>query len=94
MESSLTGRKRKVDKINDGQDVYKPSFKLSKPVIIVCDDADMETKVKKVLAHIVWLFDKAQKPVEASQIGEKSREIKRVRSIIDLAEKSDTVDES
>ncbi|UZO10699.1 uncharacterized protein OCT59_002278 [Rhizophagus irregularis] len=40
----------------------KLSFKLSKPVIVVYDDADMETKVKKVLSHIVWLLDEAQKP--------------------------------
>src|SRR5947199_9424315 len=34
----------------------KPSFKLSKPVIIVYDDAKVDTKVKKVLSHIVLLL--------------------------------------
>ncbi|KAF8456870.1 hypothetical protein BDZ91DRAFT_745031, partial [Kalaharituber pfeilii] len=51
------------------------------PVVVVYNDENMEAKVKKVLAHIVWLLGEAQKPVEASQIqvGEESREIKRVR---------------
>jgi len=37
-------------------------FKLSKLVIVMYNDANMETKVKKVLSHIVWLLDEAQKP--------------------------------
>ena len=52
----------------------KPSFKLSKPVIVVYDDADMETKVKKVLSHhIVWLLQESQNPVIIPQSGEQSR---------------------
>ena len=56
----------------------KPLFKLSKPVIVVYDDENLQAKVEKVLAHIVWLLDEAQKPVEISRSGE--RKIKRVRS--------------
>lgn len=45
----------------------KPSFKLSKLVVIVYNDADMEIKVKKVLSHIIWLLQESQNP---SQSGE------------------------
>jgi hypothetical protein len=65
----------------------KPSFKLSKPVIVVYDDAYMEAKVKKVLSHIVWLLEEAQKPDSAPNV-DKKREIKRVRSTNNLAGKA------
>jgi hypothetical protein len=65
----------------------KPSFKLSKPVIVVYDDADMETKVKKVLSHIVWLLQESQNPVTTPQSGEQSR-VKKVRSSSDLIGKT------
>lgn len=39
----------------------KPKFKLSKPVVVVYGDEDMEERVKKVLGHIAWLLEKAQK---------------------------------
>jgi len=58
----------------------KPSFKLSKPVIIVYDDANVDTKVKKVLSHIVWLLQESQNP---SQSGEQSR-VKKSRSSSNL----------
>ncbi|CAG8554789.1 2801_t:CDS:2, partial [Funneliformis caledonium] len=48
----------------------KPSFAISKPVIVVYDDENLQTKVEKVLGHIVWLLEEAQKPVEASQSGQ------------------------
>ena len=48
-------------------------FKLSKPVIIVYNDADIETKVKKVLSHIEWLLQESQNPVITTQSGERSR---------------------
>ena len=65
MESFLSGRKRKVNKIEDEHNVdrvfgivtdafewsFMASFKLSKLVIVVCDDAVM--KVKKVLLTFV-----------------------------------------
>jgi len=38
--------------------------------------------VKKVLRHIVWLLEEAQKPVEAPQNG-----VKRVRSTGNLCQK-------
>ena len=94
MESTLT-RKRKVDEINNGQDVdrvfgivtdasewyfmecsldneRKPTFKLSEPVTVVYKDENLQVKVEKVLGHIVWLLEVAQKPVES---GVKSRKI-------------------
>jgi hypothetical protein len=54
----------------------------------------LQAKVEKVLGHIVWLLEEAQKPVNDSQSGEKSRVIKKHRSLGNLAEKSDAVDRS
>ena len=34
----------------------KPKFKLSKPVIIIYGDEDIEDRVKKIIGHIVWLM--------------------------------------
>jgi hypothetical protein len=51
----------------------KPSFKLSKPVIVVYDDENLQTKVEKVLGYIVWLLKEAQKPVKTSQSDEQTR---------------------
>ena len=42
----------------------------------------MRDKAEKVLRHIVWLLEEAQKPVEASQSG-----VKRVRLTGNLAGK-------
>ncbi|CAI2193735.1 995_t:CDS:1, partial [Funneliformis geosporum] len=42
----------------------KPAFKLSKPVIVEYDDENLQAKVEKVLAYIVWLLDETQKLVE------------------------------
>ncbi|EXX53544.1 uncharacterized protein OCT59_011977 [Rhizophagus irregularis] len=61
----------------------KPSFKLSEPVTVVCKDENLQAKVEKILGHIVWLLEEAQKPVEASQSG-----VKRVKSLSNIAEKS------
>ena len=63
----------------------KLSFKLSKPVIVVYDDADMETKVKKVLSHIVWLLDEAQKP-DSNDSRSEERVIKKHRSSSNLTD--------
>ncbi|CAG8723671.1 14824_t:CDS:1, partial [Funneliformis caledonium] len=38
----------------------KPKFKLSKPMVVVYGDEDMEDRVKKVLGHIAWLLEEAQ----------------------------------
>jgi hypothetical protein len=65
----------------DDQD--RPSFKLSEPVVIVYNDENLQAKVEKVLGHIVWILEEAQKPVEASQSG-----VKRVKSLSNLAGKS------
>src|SRR3954447_4342965 len=62
----------------DDQDRLR--FKLSKPVVVVYGNEDMERNVERVLGHIAWLLEEAQKPVEASQSG-----VKRVRSTGDLA---------
>ena len=65
----------------DDQDRLK--FKLSKPVIVVYGNEDMERNVERVLGHIAWLLEEAQKPVEASQSG-----VKRVKSLSNIAGKS------
>ncbi|PKY47554.1 hypothetical protein RhiirA4_462782 [Rhizophagus irregularis] len=62
----------------------KPSFKLSEPVTVVCKDEDLQAKVEKVLRR---LLEEAQKLDTVLDIG-KEREIKRVRSIGNLARKS------
>ncbi|PKK58377.1 hypothetical protein RhiirC2_857808 [Rhizophagus irregularis] len=64
-------------------DEGKPTFKLSEPVTVVYKDENLQVKVEKVLGHIVWLLEEAQKLVKASQSG-----VKRVRSTGDLAIKS------
>src|SRR5215469_6511323 len=53
-------------------DEEKPSFKLTEPVTVVYENEDLQSKVKKVLGHIVWLLEEAQKPVKFSQGGEES----------------------
>ena len=106
MESTLS-RKRKADKIDNGQDVDrvfgivtdasewyfmecsldnegKPSFKLSESVTVVYKDENLQDKVEKVLGHIVWLLEEAQKPVETSQ---SDRQPKKQRSTSNLAGK-------
>ena len=50
---------------------------------VVYKDENLQAKVEKVLGHIVWLLEEAQKPVEASQSGEK-----RVKSLSNIAGKS------
>jgi hypothetical protein len=69
-------------------DEGKLSFKLSKPVTVVYEDEDLQAKVEKVLGHIVWLLEEAQKPVEASQSDEQSRVPKKQKSLSNLAGKS------
>ncbi|GBB85903.1 hypothetical protein RclHR1_12340007 [Rhizophagus clarus] len=49
----------------------KPAFKLSESVTVVYKDENLQAKVEKVLGHIVWILEEAQKPVEASQSGVK-----------------------
>ena len=49
----------------------------------VYKDEDLQAKVEKVLRHIAWLFEEAQKPDSALD----ARKIKRVRSTEDLAGK-------
>ncbi len=39
----------------------KPSFKLSEQVTVVYKDENLQEKVEKVLRHIVWLLEEAQK---------------------------------
>ncbi len=61
----------------------KPSFKLSKPLFVTYEDVGMNDMAEKVLGHIIWLLEEAQKQMEASQSG-----VKRVRSSSNLAGKS------
>ncbi|CAJ0909504.1 14763_t:CDS:2, partial [Entrophospora sp. SA101] len=65
----------------------KPLFKLSKPVTVVYDDEDLQAKVGKVLSHIAWLLEEAQKPDSDSQSEESV--IKKHRSSSNLTGKSD-----
>ena len=67
-------------------------FKLSEPVVVVYNDENLQTKVEKVLGHIVWLLEEAQKPDSDSRSEE--RVIKKHRSLVNLAGNSDTVDKS
>ncbi|CAB4407541.1 unnamed protein product [Rhizophagus irregularis] len=106
MGSSLICRKRKTNEIDDEYDMdkvlrtvidaekwyfmectldeeRKPSFKLSEPVIVEYNDENMQIKVKKS-SGILYGY-------EASQSGEGSREIKRVKSSSNLAGKSDII---
>jgi len=65
----------------------KPAFKLSEPVVVIYNDDNMENMVVKVLSHIVWLLEEAQKPDFAVSHSE-TRDIKRIRSTENLASKS------
>ena len=62
----------------------KSLLKLLELVTVVYKDENLQAKVEKVLGHIVWLLEEAQKPVEASQSG-----VKRVKSSSNLTGKSD-----
>jgi hypothetical protein len=65
----------------------KPSFAISKPVIVVYDDENLEVKMEKVLAHIVWLLE-AQKSEKSSQSDEQTRHPKKQRLASNLAGES------
>ena len=65
----------------------KPSFKLSELATVVYKDENLQAKVEKVLGHIAWLLEEAQKPDSDSQSGE--RVIKKHRSSSNLTGKSD-----
>src|SRR6266542_3761273 len=58
----------------------KPSFRLLEPVIIEYNDENMQIKVEKVLGHIVWLLDEAQKPDSAFDV-DKEKVVKKHRSL-------------
>ena len=64
----------------------KPIFRLSKPLIVVYENEGMKDMTEKILGHIIWLLEEAQKPVEVLQ--NEMRDIKRVRSTENLASKS------
>ena len=66
----------------------KPMFKLSKPLFVVYEDDGTKDMAEKILEHIIWLLEEAQKAYFASQGVEESMEIKRVRSTGNLAKKS------
>ncbi|PKK57945.1 hypothetical protein RhiirC2_797124 [Rhizophagus irregularis] len=46
---------------NKDNNERKSKFKLSKPMVVIYGDKDMENQVKKVLGYIAWLLEKAQK---------------------------------
>ncbi|PKK59137.1 hypothetical protein RhiirC2_306728 [Rhizophagus irregularis] len=62
----------------------KPSFKLSEPVTVVYKDENLQAKVERVLGHIAWLLEEAQKPDSDSQSEE--RVIKKHRSSSNLTD--------
>ncbi|UZN99887.1 uncharacterized protein OCT59_001150 [Rhizophagus irregularis] len=66
----------------------KPSFKLSEPVTVVYKDDNLQAKVEKVLGHIVWLLEEAQKSEEVSKNVGQERHPKKQRSTGNLASKS------
>ncbi|RIA96390.1 hypothetical protein C1645_815407 [Glomus cerebriforme] len=80
MESSLTCRKRKANEIDDEYDMDK----VWEPVIVEYNDENMQIKVEKVLGHIVWLLDEAQKP-DSSLGVEEEKVVKKHRSLSNLA---------
>ena len=55
----------------------KLSFKLLKPLSVAYEDQNMKVKAERVLGHIIWLLEEAQKP---KKVLEELRKIKRVRS--------------
>ncbi|CAG8569622.1 3820_t:CDS:2, partial [Cetraspora pellucida] len=67
----MKGRKNVLGIITDSEKWYflkcsldsneKPNFSLSKPLVVVYSDDDMEKRVKQVLGHIVWLLNDVQK---------------------------------
>ena len=65
----------------------KPSFKLSKPLFVMYEHKNMRDMAEKVLGHIVWLLEEAQKTDPALDINEK-KVVKKHRSSSNLAEKS------
>ena len=69
----------------DDQDRLR--FKLSKPVVVVYGTESTESNVERVLGHIAWLLEEAQKPDSALDV-DKEREIKRARSTDNLMGKS------
>ena len=65
----------------DDQDRLR--FKLSKSVIVVYANEDIERNVERVLGHIAWLLEEVQKPDSDSRSEE--RVIKKHRSLNNLA---------
>ena len=43
-------------------DQERPRFKLSKPLVVVYENEDMEAMVERVLGHIAWLLEEVQNP--------------------------------
>ena len=66
----------------------KPSFKLSKPLFVMYEHKNMRDMAEKVLGHIVWLLEEAQKTDSALDINEEKVVVKKHRSLSNLAEKS------
>jgi hypothetical protein len=64
---------------------------LSKPLFVAYDDAGMKDIAEKVLGHIIWLLEESQKADSAINVDREGN--KKVRSLSNVAEKSDSVDE-
>ncbi|GES86143.1 hypothetical protein GLOIN_2v1658885 [Rhizophagus clarus] len=64
----------------------KPAVKLSESVTVVYKNENLQVKVEKVLGHIVWILEEAQKPVEASQSGVKRRITELEAENVEIAE--------
>ena len=57
----------------------KPVFKLSKPLFVAYEDEGMKDMAEKVLGHILWLLEEAQKPVKAKRV--RSGELPKVTDL-------------
>jgi hypothetical protein len=53
----------------------KLSFKLSKPLFVAYEHEGMKDMAEKILGHIIWLLEEAQKVDSALDV-DKEREIK------------------
>ncbi|CAG8736236.1 14549_t:CDS:1, partial [Funneliformis caledonium] len=47
---------------------------------VVYEDEDMKEKAEKVLGHIIWLLEEAQKPMEDSR--SEDRDLKKAKIIM------------
>ncbi|CAG8579514.1 1120_t:CDS:10 [Ambispora gerdemannii] len=82
LESALTNRKRKTSEMDEEgvfvecslDDQERPRFKLSKLLVIVYENEEMEAIVERVLDHFAWLLEEVQKPEESEIENKRAKE--------------------